>query len=419
MSGLRRRAAAARAIALLLPALLFASTTARAGTEEFSTLDVEAAEADDESLLDHMLTRVPHEWRDAWEHAPQALRTAQGCLTSGQWFIDTDLKVRAPMGRHARFGLDLRQFETDIASYEYFDFSFKFPTRAGTPGFMFRPTFDKSRQDFGLTWETGADTTAQQLQFAFIIEDMFNNLWAFRQTRVGNEAEPYERHPYEPGLRYVTRHDAWRAEVGGRWLTPSRKRVSALAPGSPQRLVTLWGASTWASVEARALGVTWEARGANLQARGTDQPEDLSAPDARDFRRMWSAEFAASGTPTPRLAFEARCVYQDRDQNVGAPVGPGDFGAIDRLVSLEGTWAITRDLHARVGGMYDRISIAHSGVVRYDSYGTRNESRAFIGLMARFGKVRMQAVEGIELDPEPYDVWLVHDKGFLQLQAEF
>jgi hypothetical protein len=28
-------------------------------------------------------------------------------------------------------------------------------------------------------------------------------------------------------------------------------------------------------------------------------------------------------------------------------------------------------------------------------------------------------IEGIELDPEPYDVWLVHDKGFLQMQTRF
>jgi hypothetical protein len=37
----------------------------------------------------------------------------------------------------------------------------------------------------------------------------------------------------------------------------------------------------------------------------------------------------------------------------------------------------------------------------------------------RFGMVSFQVVEGIELDHEPYDVWLVHDKGFLQVQARF
>ena len=31
----------------------------------------------------------------------------------------------------------------------------------------------------------------------------------------------------------------------------------------------------------------------------------------------------------------------------------------------------------------------------------------------------LQEQYGIELDPEPYEVWWVHDKGFLQLQATF
>jgi hypothetical protein len=33
--------------------------------------------------------------------------------------------------------------------------------------------------------------------------------------------------------------------------------------------------------------------------------------------------------------------------------------------------------------------------------------------------VSLQAIEGIELDHEPYDVWFIHDKGFLHLQTTF
>ena len=193
--------------ATLAPAGPLGVQPARAGTEEFSTFDVTTEEGDDESLLDHVLLRPPHAWRDEWEHAPQAIRTSQGCLTSGQWFIDTDLKLRAPLGTRARMGLDLRQSESDLASYNYLDFSFQFPTGWGTPGFMFRPLYDKSRQDFGVTWDVGTDTSAVQVNAAFTFEDTFNNLWAFRQTRVGGLSEPYLQRPYEPGLRFVTRGD--------------------------------------------------------------------------------------------------------------------------------------------------------------------------------------------------------------------
>src|SRR5262249_24078618 len=134
----------------------------------------------------HLLTRTPRAWRDEWEHAPQAFRTSQGCLTSGQWFIRNELKLRSALGTRARFGLDLDQDEADDVSYQNLDLSFRFPTRWGTPGAMFRPLHDKSRQDFALMWEAGADTTATQLQLVFTIEDIFNNLWAWRQTRVGS-----------------------------------------------------------------------------------------------------------------------------------------------------------------------------------------------------------------------------------------
>src|SRR5437762_3838930 len=113
--------------------------------------------------------------------------------------------------------------ESDISSYQYIDFSFRFPTRIGTAGAMFRPLFDKSRQDFALMWETGSDTSSFDSQLVFTFEDMFNNLWAWRQTRVGNESEPYLRHPYEPALRLRGRGDRWRAELSGKYLTPSRK----------------------------------------------------------------------------------------------------------------------------------------------------------------------------------------------------
>ncbi|HYM80691.1 MAG TPA: bifunctional 4-hydroxy-2-oxoglutarate aldolase/2-dehydro-3-deoxy-phosphogluconate aldolase [Candidatus Limnocylindria bacterium] len=392
---------------------------ARAGTEEFSTFDVEAQEEDDESLLDHMLLRLPRSWRSEWERAPQAIRTSQGCLTSGQWFIDTDLKLRAPLGMRARMGLDLRQSESDNASYDFLDFSFQFPTGWGTPGFMFRPLFDKSRQDLALTWDFGADTSAFQLQTAFTFEDMFNNLWAFRQTRVGELSEPYERHPYEPGLRFVHRGQRVRVELGGRYLTPSRKSVAPLQAGGVTRLETLWGTLGFMAVEARAFGIDWEARGVNHQAASSDVPIDRSSGDARNFRRKWAGEVAAGRELVPRLTAELRWLYQERDQGVGAPLGPGAFAAVDRLLQLDASYALNPTISARVGGLFDRITVAQSGTARFPSYGTRNESRAYFGLAMRFGRVTIQGVEGVEIDPEPYEVWLVHDKGFLHLQTTF
>lgn len=407
-------------IAFALGALLAVGWGARiasAGTEEFSTFDVLSQEEDDESLLDHFMTRSPRAWRDEWERAPQAIRSSQGCLTSGQWFIDTDLKLRSSLGRRVRFGLDLKQSESDASTYDYLDFSFKLATkRHGTMGLMFRPLYDKSRQDFAGSWEAGSDTSSLQVQVVFTLEDMFNNLWAWRQTRVGQGSEPYGRHPYEPGFHVASRHARWRAEAGGRYLTPSVKR--RIDVGTVERVTSLWGTLGYFSLEARGLGVTWEARGTNQQALSTDQTLDYLTGRHKDFRRSWSGELAARRALGPRVGAEIHWVYQERDQNLGPPLGPSAFGSIDRLLAAEVAWKFRPSLAVRTGLLYDQISVRQEGTPHF-TYGSRRESRAFVGLQARVGRVNLGIVEGIELDPEPYDVWGVHDKGFFQLQTTF
>jgi hypothetical protein len=369
-----------------------------------------------------VLARTPHAWAAEWERAPQALRTGQGCLTSGQWFDETEIKMRAPLGRRAHFRVDLRQNQDDRVSVQYLDFSFHFPTRFGTAGAMFRPFHDKSRQDFALMWDVGAETTAVQLRLVAGLEDLFNNFWEFRQSRVGGLSEPYLRHPYEPGLRLVVRQPRLRAELGGRYLTPSSKRLVPLgAPGAP-RIGTLWGTLAWAAIETRALGLEWEARSTNHQAASTEAPADQPRPDGRDYRRQWSIETAARRPVTGRLVVEARWLYQERAQAHAPPAGPRAFAAVDRVIQVEGVWSRSARLAVRVGGVSDRITVAESGAPlpgTPPSYGSRREARAYVGVIARFGRVSMQAVEGIELDHEPYDVAFVHDKGFLQLQATF
>lgn len=420
--GPRAGARGGRVIACVFAALLACGALpprAVAGTEEWSTFDPNAQEGDDESLLDHFLNRPQREWRDEWEHSANAFRTSQGCLTAGVWFIQSDLKLRAPLGHRADVQLLLRQAETDAESFNYMDFQFHFPTRWGTPGVWFRPLHDKSRQDFSFTWDFGADTTAEQLQLAFTLEDVFNNFWAFRQTQVGGLAEPYQSRPYEPGIRWVSRHERLRAEVSGRWLTPSRKRVIDYTSPLPNRSVTIWGSMASVSVEAQFAGLEWDLATDNQQAFSTDAPADGSTGNASNFRRRWSAEAAIRRRFEHSLTAELRYVYQDRDVRLGPPFGPSAFVGLDRMVQGEVRWQATHAIAGRVGGMFDRINIGEFGSYLSHTYGTRNESRAYVGLDLRFGNVTFAGVEGIELDPEPYPVWAWHDKGFLSMQAKF
>lgn len=409
-----------RAALLVLALALALPGATRAGTEEFSTFGVEYQERDDESLIDHMLTRAPAAWDAEWARAPLAVRTQQGCLTAGQWFTSIDLKARTSMGGRAWFGFDLTQRQDDTVDYQFLDFSFHVPTRWGTPYLMFRPFHDKSRQDFALGWDVGADTSAFELSAVMGLEDMFNNLWSFRQTTLGELAQPYLKHPFEPALRLAVRQPAWNAEVGGRYLTPGTKKiiVSYVFPDLDS-VATLWGTYAWGSVSARALGGELTVRAVNHQAESADWL--ITTPDVtdRNYRRQWCVETIVRRPIAPRWRAEGHWLYQERSANIASPTAPRSLFAVDRALQLEVGYAPLASLSLRAGALHDRVTITQAGTSLPRTEGTRGENRAYFGLALHFGRVSLQGVEGLELDHEPYVVSWIHDKGFLQLQALF
>lgn len=413
-------APAATLAVLLLLAALGPARLVRANSEQFSTFSAERQEEDDESILDHLLAQHPLAWRDEWERATMALRTSQGCLTSGQWIDLTQLKLETAMGKKATFGLELDQRYDNIMQYSDLSLSFRFPIYAGRLRGDFHPSYDKSKQDFAVGWDTGPDTSSFHLDVTFMIEDMFNNLWAWRQTRVGQQSEPYLRHPYLPQFEMISRHDRWRADLGARYLTPSEKNINGYNTITTTVLETLWGTYGWAELEAHALGLGWEARTDNLQAQSTDQPLDYSSGNHLDFRRQWSAEGRLSRQISRSWSAFARYFYQERTELYGQGIGPGRFGAVDRVYQGEVTYAFKAPgWTLRAGGMYDRLGYDRQGVTLAESEVRNKESRAYVTLSARFGKVSVEGTEGIELDLEPYPVTWHHDKGFLKLQTTF
>ena len=159
------------------------------------------------------------------------------------------------------------------------------------------------------------------------------------------------------------------------------------------------------------------------QGTSTSEPVDFSTGPNDNSRRQWQTEAALGRGFGSRVGADLRWIYQSRNETWGPPLGPGTFDGIDRLLQLDVRWIATRTLVVRAGGMHDRVGIAKSGYQPYFTWGTRVESRAYVGLIARFGRVSVEGNEGIELDPEHYDVARVlgipHDKGVLKLQATF
>jgi hypothetical protein len=114
---MRRRSARWSCLLLACACGLLAAAQARASYEEFSTLNVAREEADDENLLDHVLVELPLDWFDEWERATRAFRSSQGCFTSGQWYIDHELKIQIPMGDTTYLDLGIRDVSDDESTY--------------------------------------------------------------------------------------------------------------------------------------------------------------------------------------------------------------------------------------------------------------------------------------------------------------
>lgn len=401
----------------LLPALLLA-TAARASVEEFSTFHVAVIESDDENFFDHWLVRTPVRWQDEYRAAPNAFRTSQGCYTAGQWYQENDFKARATLGKTAFLDIGFRQLFDDMSQYEWIRFEFRFRTGgAGTFGLRFQPAPDKSRQDFAALWDWGEPGGPVEINAAFTVEDAFNSLWEFRQAQVGDHSEPYRAHPVEPALRVVTRGRHHRVELAGKWLTPLRAELQ-----DPGLVVTgdrsLWGAH--GALVAEAFLGPWEleARAENQQALSHETT--LGTPgDGHNFRRLWRVEGAVRRQVAADWRVEARGAYQDRDETWRPPLGDGAFFALDRGLAAEVAGEPRKNWQVRAGVMHDRVGIEEQGWVPVGTYGTRKESRAYLGLELLFGRVRVAGIEGIELDAEPYDVTFHHDKGYLQLQTTF
>jgi len=400
---------------------LLAAAPARASYEEFSTFDVARSEEDDEFLLDHELVRSPFEWHAAFDQAASAFRSSQGCFTSGMWFIDNELKVQVPMGDTTKFIIGMRDVEDLEAHYSWtrLDARFPLPHTGGLWTVRFAPNFDKSQQDWAVQWDHGDAFKPLQVTAVFTVEDAFNKFWSARQTRVGDDAAPYLRHPYEPALGITWRGSGTTFSARGKWLTPSTKQFDT-KDSTLRRQEKLWGGKGDAYLAQRIGATTAEVSFEDIQASSWAYWEQQTG-DHHVFRRRWRIESSLVTDVGEHGHVALRFFYQDRVQVWRPPIANATLGVIDRMPMIESWFRGPWSLGIRVGYMKDHITVSDNGGIGglAASEGTRPETRAFFQLQKQFGRVLLQGTEGIELDKEPYPVTFHHDKGFLQLQTTF
>jgi hypothetical protein len=249
------------------------------------------------------------------------------------------------------------------------------------------------------------------------MEDLFNKFWSLRQVRVGEDSEPYERHPYEPALRVAWRGPKQHFETGVIWLTPSRKRF--LTRDTTQRRVeTLWGVKHDLTLSQGFGDYTGTLRFDVIQASSLGYWEH-EAGDHHVFRRRWRGEGMLQRAVGEHGSIALRYFYQERTEVWRPPIADATLGDIDRMPMIEGSFHARWNLGVRVGGMRDRVTVITRGLPNGSTPGTRVETRAFFCLQKKFGRVLVQGTEGIELDREPYPVTFHHDKGFIHVQTTF
>jgi len=411
-----------RAAWLLFVCQLLSAGRASASYEEFASLRVGHEEADDENLLDHVLLRPPVEWQMDWRLATGGFRASEGCLTSGQWAVDHELKLRVPMGDTTYMDLGIRDYADDEATYGWTQFDVRFPVRhVGLAGVRFRPTFYKGRHDFALLWDQGDEDSPLQVQAVFAVEDMFNKFWALRQTGVGDKydpLQPYLRHPYEPALAVAWRGRQHEYRASGKWLSPSTKRFDTADPALRRREL-LWGEKHDASLKHRVGMHTFDVAYQQLQASSYAYFDQIPG-DHHVFQRRWLIEGGWSRPVGQAGRVAARFFYQERTQVWRPPIANATLGVIDRMPMVEGWFRAPLDLGVRVGAMRNRVTVTSGVPLDFAwTWGTRVETRVFISLQRKFGRVWLQGTECIELDREFYEVSSHHDKGFLHMQFTF
>lgn len=141
--------------------------------------------------------------------------------------------------------------------------------------------------------------------------------------------------------------------------------------------------------------------------------------DHHVYRRRWRVEGGLSRPMGQHGRLSVRYFYQERTQVWRPPISNSSMEVIDRMPAIEAAFQAPFRTFARAGFMRNRVTVATHGLPPAWTWGTRVETRAYLALQLRLGRVLVQGIECIELDREFYDVAFIHDKGFVQIQTTF
>lgn len=417
-----RTAARGAIVALILA--VHPAPPARASIEDFETWDVGAQENDDEYGLDMYFLSFSPEWDAHWLYSGDGARSTMGSSDNEVWEMRNELRMRRQLNDRVHFLYGFTQDQgLTIENEQHF---LGLEVEGG--GFWFgpfaRPITTKEHLDAGLmvrrAWKSGTEIRAS-LSFEDWISDHTNGRSNIRNRTFTDFLDPARE--WRLGVRQVWSPVRWIAADVVRLPEFERRIQPPASTGLPEDFRWVGGHS-W-SVRGAGdpmRGLTFDFLAEGKKSRVANFPSDGLDP-VDTHRDAWKLRtrvtHALAGKFLGRWGVQVRGAHE---KDVADTAAVPYRLIVDDVVTTVGTRReITRWLTGEFGYGHQETKIHQVGPKdehRF-TWGTRSENRLYLIAELATAGLRARFIETIELDNEGYKAFGDHDKGFVQLMADF
>lgn len=415
---------AARQAALALVVAALSGLPARASIEDFENWDLGAQEGDDEYGLDSYFLAFSPEWEAEWLFSGDGARSSMGSTVNEVWEMRNELRLRRVLNPRLHFVYGFTQNQGLTVDDEQHMLGIEVEEGGFWFGPFARPNTSKEHLDAGLmvrrAWKTGTEIRAS-LSFEDWNSDHTNGRSDVRNRTSTDFIDPARE--WRVGVRQIWSPARWIALDAVR-LPEFLRRIRPPNASADPEVFRFVGGNEW-SLRGAAdpfRGLTFDLLAERKESRVADFPSELLAPvDTR--REAWKVRarvsHAVAGGFLGRWGVQVRSA-EERDVAGTAPV-PYRLD-LDDIVTTVGTRrGILPWLTGELGYGHQRTKIRQDGpkAEQRFTWGTRSENRLYLIAEMEKAGIRARFIETIELDDEGYDAFSDHDKGFIQLQADF
>jgi hypothetical protein len=413
-----------RRFSLAAGVLVLLAAPAGASIEDFESWDLGAQEGDDEYGLDSYFLAFSPEWEAAWMEAGEGARSSMGSTVNEVWEMRNELRLRRELNPRLRFVYGFTQNQGLTIDDEQHLLGLEMERGGFWFGPFARPNTSKERLDAGLmvrrVWSMGLEIRAS-LSFEDWNSDHTNGRSDVRQRTYTDFIDPAREWRF--GVRQVWSARRW-VSVDAVRLPEFRRRIQPPAFTGEPEIFRFVGGESW-SLRGAAdplPGLTFDVLAERKESRVADFPSAGVAPfDMR--REAWNVRTRV--THDVAAGFLGRWGLQLRGAEERDAEGPAPVPyrlEVDDVVATVGTRrGILSWLTGELGYGHQKTTIRQDGPDSEQrfTWGTRTENRLYLIAELQTLGLRARFIETIELDNEGYDAISDHDKGFIQIQADF